>query len=72
MKIVLIIILILISPFITMALLSSVAHLTQWMSKQLDKLRKYKVGKIFANILGFIGSLIGFLIMAFLYLFGTF
>lgn len=72
MKTLLIIILILISPFITMALLSIVAHLTQWASKQLDKLKKYKVGKMFANIVSFIASAIGLLLMAILYLFGTF
>lgn len=72
MKTIFIIILILISPFITMALLSAITHLVTWMSKQLNKLRKHKVGKIFANILGFIGSLIGLLIIAFLYSFGTF
>lgn len=72
MKTLLIIILILISPFITMALLSTGAHLVQWASKQLDKLKKYKVGKVFANIVSFIASAIGLLIVAFLYLFGTF
>lgn len=72
MKTLLIIILILISPFITMALLSIVAHITQWTSNQLDKLKKYKVGKVFANIVSFIASLIGLLIVAILYLFGTF
>lgn len=72
MKTILIIVLILISPFITMALLSIIVHLVQWASKQLDKLKKYKVGKVFANIVSFIASAIGFLIMAILYLFGTF
>lgn len=72
MKTILIIILILISPFITMALLSTAAHSVQWSSKQLDKLKKYKVGKVFANIVSFIASAIGLLIIAFLYLFGTF
>ena len=70
MKIVLYIILFLISPFIMMALLSTSAHLMQWASKQLDKLNKYKIGKVFAKIVGIVASIIGLLIIAILYFIG--
>ena len=70
MKIVLYIILFLISPFIMMALLSTSAHLMQWASKQLYKLKANKAGKAFAKIVGIVASIIGLLIIAFLYFIG--
>ena len=70
MKIVLYIILFLISPFIMIALLSTSAHLMQWASKQLDKLKANKAGKVFAKIIGIVASIIGLLIIAFLYFVG--
>lgn len=70
MKIVLYIILFLISPFIMMALLNTSAHLMQWVSKQLDKLKANKAGKVFAKIVGIVASVIGLLIIAFLYFVG--
>ena len=53
-----------------MALLSTSAHLMQWASKQLDKLKANKAGKVFAKIVGIIASIIGLLIIAFLYFVG--
>ena len=70
MKIILYIILFLISPFVMMALLSIISYLIQWVSKQLDKLNKYKTGKIFAKVVTVIASVIGLLIITFLYFVG--
>ena len=67
MKYILFVIIILISPFVTIALLSICAHLIQWMSKQLNKLNKYKAGKIFVKVVTAIASIIGLLIMLLLY-----
>ena len=53
-----------------MALLSTSAHLMQWVSKQLDKLKANKAGNVFAKIIGIVASIIGLLIIAFLYFVG--
>lgn len=70
MKIILYIILFLISPFVMMALLSIISYLIQWVSKQLDKLKEYKAGKIFAKAVSIIATVVGLLIITFLYFVG--
>ena len=67
MKILLYSFLIVMGPIIIMALLAIGASLVKWVSKQLGKLKKYKTGKMFVKTVEFIGSLIGLLILAFLY-----
>ena len=52
------------------ALIRTRKHLMQWASKQLDKLKANKAGKVFAKIIGIVASIIGLLIIAFLYFVG--